>query len=285
MDRVTNLRSPYDELADAYHSVDPDGVGLTDATFNDLVGKVKGLRLVAVACGQGRDARRLADLGAVVVGVDASNPLLEHARDLELRRPRGIKYVHGDAQDLRDLGDAEFDGAVCHMALMDIPELEPTLRSVARVLVPGGWFVASIVHPCYKTPADGELIDHVDGTTRRIVGRYFDEGAYHSATRWEVLPRVAYHRTLSTYLNTLVGCGLAVERVVEPVGERPVWRAVPGLLYLAAANRRLRRTERSTSGSIKWEGPTAGVHTDQRADEQGVSRERRASGSCTAGRG
>jgi hypothetical protein len=117
------------------------------------------------------------------------------------------------------------------MALMDIPELEPTVRSIARILKPGGWFVASIVHPCYKTPADGELIDHVDGSTRRITGRYFDQGPYSSVTRLEILPRVAYHRMLSTYGNTLVAAGLPVVRMVEPVGDRPVWQAVPDLLY------------------------------------------------------
>ena len=229
---MSNLTSAYEELADEYHAtVDPDGAGLDDQTFDALVGDVRGQRVAAIACGQGRDARRLADLGAEVVGIDASESLLAHARRLEQNVRRGIEYIHGDAQDLRQIRDGEFDGVVCYMALMDIPELEPTVRSVARILKPGGWFAASIVHPCYKTPADGELIDHVDGSTRRITGRYFEEGPYDSVTRWAILPRVAYHRMLSTYLNTLVAAGLNVVRMVEPVGERPVWQAVPGLLY------------------------------------------------------
>jgi SAM-dependent methyltransferase len=229
---MSNLTSAYEELADVYHAtVDPEGTGLEDPSFDDLVGDVRGQRVAAIACGQGRDARRLADLGAEVVGIDASESLLAHARRLEQRVPRGIHYVHGDAQELREIPDGEFDGVVCHMALMDIPELEPTVRSVARILKPGGWFAASIVHPCYKTPADGELVDHVDGSTRRITGRYFEEGPYNSVTRWAILPRVSYHRMLSTYVNTLAAAGLVVVRMAEPVGERPVWQAVPGLLY------------------------------------------------------
>lgn len=229
---MVNVTSAYEELADAYHAgVDPDGAGLNDQTFDALVGDVHGQRVAAVACGQGRDARRLADLGAEVVGIDASESLLVHARRLEQQTRRGIEYIHDDAQGLRRIPDVSFDAVVCHMALMDIPELEPTVRSIARILKPGGWFVASIVHPCYKTPADGELIDHVDGSTRRITGRYFDEGPYSSVTRLEILPRVAYHRMLSTYVNTLVAADLPVVRMVEPVGDRPVWQAVPGLLY------------------------------------------------------
>ncbi|GAA1609824.1 hypothetical protein GCM10009789_75240 [Kribbella sancticallisti] len=187
---MTDITSAYEELADVYHAtVDPDGAGLDDPTFDEMVGDVRGQRVAAIACGQGRDARRLADLGASVVGVDASPSLLAHARTLEQESPRGIEYRHGSAHDLHGLADDSFDGVVCHMALMDIPELEPTIRSIARVLVPGGWFVASIVHPCYKAPAHGELVDHTDGTTRRIVGRYFEEGPHDSVTRWEILPR------------------------------------------------------------------------------------------------
>ncbi|WP_020387348.1 class I SAM-dependent methyltransferase [Kribbella catacumbae] len=229
---MSNLTSAYEELADVYHeTVDPDGAGLSDPTFDELVGDVRGQRVAAVGCGQGRDARRLADLGAEVVGIDASQSLLAHARELERQVPRGIDYVHGDAHDLRPLADGHFDGVVCYMALMDIPELEPTVRSIARILKPGGWFVASITHPCYKSPAHGELVDHVEGTYRRISGRYFEEGPHNSATRWAILPRVAYHRMLSTYVNTLVEAGLPIVRMAEPVGDRPVWKEAAGILY------------------------------------------------------
>ena len=92
-----------------------------------------------------------------MVGVDASESLLSHARRLEQQTPRGIEYIHDDAQNLTpEALTALFDAVVCHMALMDIPDLEPTVRSIARILKPGGCFVASIIHPCYKTPADGE---------------------------------------------------------------------------------------------------------------------------------
>jgi len=229
---MSNLTSSYDELADVYHAtVDPDGAGLSDPTFDELVGEVTGQRVAAVACGQGRDARRLADLGAEVVGIDASESLLAHARELDRQLQRGIGYVHGDAHDLRPLADGSFDGVVCYMALMDIPELEPATRAIARILKPGGWFVAAITHPCYKSPAHGELIDHVEGTYRRISGRYFEEGPHNSATRWAVLPRVSYHRTLSTYVNTLTDAGLQVVRLAEPIGDKPAWKEAAGLLY------------------------------------------------------
>jgi hypothetical protein len=41
---------------------------------------------------------------------------------------------------------------------------------------------------------------------------------------------------LSTYVNTLATAGLPVVRMIEPVGDRPVWQSVPGLLYFRCQN-------------------------------------------------
>jgi len=144
-------RAAYDELAEAYsRTFDPDGTGLRDPVFERLLGDVTAQRVLALACGQGQDARLLASLGAQVVGVDLSERMLAHARERERKVPRGIRYVQGDAEELSDFADESFDGVACHMALMDIARLEPTIVSTARVLRAGGWFVLSIVHPCYR---------------------------------------------------------------------------------------------------------------------------------------
>jgi SAM-dependent methyltransferase len=135
-----------------------------------------------------------------------------------------------------------FDGVVCHMALMDIPDLAPTLRSVARILRPGGWFVFSILHPCYHTARSGEMA--LPEGTVRTVGRYFVEGYWRSDTRPGPPGKVGeYHRTLSTYVNALTDAGLTLERVSEPCATggladapslsgvtRPVWKEVPAVL-------------------------------------------------------
>lgn len=208
----------YDQVAEAYHeAIDPEGSGLRDPVLEELVGDVDGQRVLAVGCGQGRDARRLADLGATVVAVDVSERLLGHARRLEQATPRDITYVKGNAHDLAALDDEDFDGVVCHMALMDIPELDSAITSVARVLRPGGWFVFSIVHPCYRP--------HVE-----LVAGYLNEGRYEKIGGWVVLPRHAYHRPLSTVINTLSRAGLPITRMVEPPDE-PATGEVPNLLY------------------------------------------------------
>lgn len=210
----------YDDVAATYNdTLDPAGSGLRDPVLESLVGDVRGKRVLALACGQGRDARRLADLGAGVVGVDVSDRLLSYAREFEEKHPRGIVYAHGDAQDLHEFAEASFDAVVCHMALMDIPDLGRALNAVARVLRPGGPFVSSIVHPCYGP--------HLD-----VIAGYLTDGPYVKVDGPEWLPPHAYHRPLSTYVNTLAAAGLSITQMVEPPDRTPEDGAVPNLLYL-----------------------------------------------------
>jgi ubiquinone/menaquinone biosynthesis C-methylase UbiE len=217
----------YDEVAEAYsRAFDADGTGLDDPIFEQLLGDVANQAVLSLACGQGQDARLLASLGASVTGVDVSDEMLRYARQNEAAGPCGITYHQGDAQDLAGFDDESFDGVACHMALMDIPSLGPTIRSVARVLRGGGWFVFSIVHPCFH--------GHVE-----IVSDYLVEHRYAKRLLWEALPRHAYHRPLSAYLNELARAGFHVERLVE--AHHPASQevgGVPGLLYLRAVKSR-----------------------------------------------
>lgn len=225
----------YDEVAEAYNAWVGADVLADDETLVDLIGDIEATTVLALACGQGRDARLLASLGAYVVGVDASARLLGYAIEREALTPTGIDFRLDDARALRTVADGSVDGVLCHMALMDIPDLTAVLRSVARVLRPGGWFVFTINHPCFKPPATGELLNHRDGSSSRVVGRYFDEGPSAAPVRdHDALPATTYHRTLSTYVKGLTAAGLVIEELAEPPGTasgRPVWRSVPQLLY------------------------------------------------------
>jgi SAM-dependent methyltransferase len=216
--------SAYDDVADAYsRALDPDGAGLVDPALTGLIVEVEGQDVLSLGCGQGQDARLLAGFGAIVTGVDVSEEMLRHAREHEAADRRGVTYVQGDARDLAGLASASFDGVVCHMALMDIPDLAPTIGSVGRVLRDGGWFVFSIVHPCYHP--------HVE-----IVDDYLVDHRYAKLRPPDWLPLHAYHRPLGAYIDELTGAGFRIERVVEEhtPGRPADAGGVPGLLYARA---------------------------------------------------
>jgi SAM-dependent methyltransferase len=221
--------TPYDAIADWYDESARSGALSDDLLFPavlELTGDVKGLRVCDLACGQGRLARLLADRGARVTGIDLSPRLLDLARRYEEEQPRGVRYEQDDAQALSGVTDASFEGVVCNMSLMDIPDVDALLAAVSRVLRSGSWFVFSITHPCFQTPVSGWV--EREGRPAREAAGYFEEGFWRSHAGTTVRGQVgAHHRTLSTYLNALAAVGLRIERVLEPRPEGALAERMP----------------------------------------------------------
>jgi 2-polyprenyl-3-methyl-5-hydroxy-6-metoxy-1,4-benzoquinol methylase len=213
---VAQTQARYDEFAEWYEQWISDAPPLIAAQAG-LLPAVTGDRVLDIACGQGRMSRHLAMLGADVAGIDISAAMLGKAR---AAGPENITYIHADVTRHRAWWDGRpFDGCTCELALMDVDDLEGTLSTVTAVLRPGGWFVASIVHPCFPGSAGGR-------------SSWPPEQGYESEGWWTspdhspggVRIRVgATHRKLSTYLNALLDAGLEAEHFVEPPAPVPTY--------------------------------------------------------------
>lgn len=179
----------YDAVADAYASTADDYTGSAMATLLELVGPDPGPRVLDVACGHGPVARELARRGADVIGVDISSKLLNRARSWVVGASPDIEYVAGDATEPTLLEGEVFDLIVCNFGLSDIDDLDGACATVARLLVAGGRFVFSILHPCFAGA------DDVSGSWP--TGRsYYDEGFWRAEGQRSVLRRSALRRGL-----------------------------------------------------------------------------------------
>ncbi|GAA5532566.1 class I SAM-dependent methyltransferase [Deinococcus aluminii] len=235
------MPTAYDAIAQWYdaqvRAASPAGALLVPPLLH-LIGALERQRVCDLACGQGDLARLLARRGAHVTGVDCSAELLAIARQEEARSPLGVVYSVDDAQTLERLPEAAFDGVVCHLALMDIPDLAATVAAVRRILRPQGWFVFSLTHPCFQSP-HARWHTAADGTVRREVSTYFTEGFWKSADPGGVRGQVgAYHRTLSTYMQTLVATGFQFCAMCEPQATgatrdaKPEYGVIPPFLLM-----------------------------------------------------
>ena len=99
-------------------------------------------RALDAACGTGRHAKRLVELGHHVVGVDLTPEMLARARS----NVPEASFLRGDVRSV-PASDAEFDLVVCALALSHLEDPGVGISELARVLRPGGQLVISVLHP------------------------------------------------------------------------------------------------------------------------------------------
>jgi SAM-dependent methyltransferase len=167
-------------------------------------------RVLDVGCGEGQVARRVAKLGADVVGLDPTVAQLEVARE----RAGGPHYALAAAEAL-PLPDAAFDAALSCLVFEHLDPFEPAVAEIARVLAPGGRFALFLNHPLLQAPGSGWVIDHILDEQYWRVGPYLtDDPGSEEVAPGVVLPFV--HRPLSRYVHKMGEVGLLIDDMAEP---------------------------------------------------------------------
>jgi SAM-dependent methyltransferase len=198
--------------------IEPATERLLDVTAGDT--------LLDAACGAGRFARRMAQLGARVVAFDYSAAFIARARE---RTPgdAAVEYHVVDAanaETLLSLGTNRFNKAVCTMALMDMPEIGPLFATLSRMLKPGGTFVFSVTHPCFHSAAIerfAEISEEQAG--RHVIRSGVKVSSYLSpfARKTEGIvgqpePHWFFHRPINALFRFGFEAGFVVDAVEEP---------------------------------------------------------------------
>ncbi|MBC8041121.1 MAG: class I SAM-dependent methyltransferase [Opitutaceae bacterium] len=143
----------YDSIAADYKKSKfaPWRIAVEVHSLFNLLGDVRGARVLDLACGDGIYSRRLRERGAArVVGVDLSSGMIDLARAEEAARPLGIEYHVGAAQELAlgETFDVVFAAYLLNYA-RSLDELAAFASAVAKHLRPGGRFVGINNNPAH----------------------------------------------------------------------------------------------------------------------------------------
>jgi SAM-dependent methyltransferase len=103
--------------------------------FLEFASVQPGSTVLDVGCGTGTVSLELAERGATVVGVDASEPYLDGAR--RLRSHPSVTYELGDACGL-EYSSGSFDACVSTLVIDVIPDVDLVAAEMRRVTRPGG---------------------------------------------------------------------------------------------------------------------------------------------------
>jgi SAM-dependent methyltransferase len=181
------------------------------ASLRAMLPDMRGLRVLDLGCGFGWFCRWAQDAGAVsATGIDLSERML--ARAAEMTGDDGITYLRGDLETV-DLPESTFDVVYSSLAFHYVVAFERLVGEIWRSLSQGGWLVFSAEHPLYTAPSRPRWVTDADGHKTWPVDSYLKEGP--RTTDWLAPGVVKQHRTLGTYVNTLVGRGFVLEHVEE----------------------------------------------------------------------
>lgn len=104
----------------------------------DWLAPQPGERILDVGCGTGQLAATVAEVGAKIVGLDASQPMIDQAR----RNYPGLEFITGDVRTMAF--SQEFDAVYSNAVLHWVHEAAQAAHAMATALKPGGRLVVEL---------------------------------------------------------------------------------------------------------------------------------------------
>lgn len=170
-------------------------------------------KVLDLGCGYGWHCKYAADHGAeYILGTDISHKMLEVAK--ERNSAPQIDYQGVAMEDL-SFPDRTFDVVLSSLAFHYVRDFGTLLNNISKWIKSGGEFVFSVEHPVFTSYGTQDWYYDANGNILHFpVDNYYYEGKREAVFLGEQV--IKYHRTLTTYLNTLLQNGFELQHIIEP---------------------------------------------------------------------
>ncbi len=181
----------------------------------NLLGNLKGKRVLHLQCHFGQDTISLSRLGADVTGIDLSDKAIESAKRIAKDTNSGAKFICCDIYDLPNHLNEQFDVVFTSYGTIGwLPDLDKWAKIVSKFLTPNGQFVFVEFHP---------VVWMFDDNFDKIGYRYFNSGAivetetgtYADKEADITQTSVMWNHGISEVVNSLINNGLEINSLDE----------------------------------------------------------------------
>lgn len=177
----------------------------------NLLGDVKGKKILHLQCHFGQDTISLSRLGAEVTGVDLSDEAIKSAIELAEKAESSAQFVCCDIYDLPNHLQEKFDIVYTSYGVIGwLPDMNKWAQVVAAFLKPGGKFVFVEFHPVLWMFDDNfEKIAYNYFNTQAIVET--ESGTYANKEAKITQSYVCWNHGLSEVMTSLLQNGLTIK--------------------------------------------------------------------------
>ncbi len=196
----------YDKLAKLYNEkidTKPHNAYYDRPAVQSLVPNIKDKTILDAGCGTGVYLEWLIQQEANAFGFDASEKMLECAKERVGNKAKLFKGAFED--DFSFLEDNFFDGIISALAIHYVENLEDLFVKFNKTLKKDGWLIFSTEHPFFKYDYYG-IKNYFQ--SRKVESDWKDFG--------EIITITSYYHSLSKITEALYNSGFIIERIVEP---------------------------------------------------------------------
>lgn len=196
----------------------------------ELLGNIKGKRVMDIGCGYGAMTIKIARNGAdKVLGIDVSEKMIE--KGIRENAHANITYKVLSAEELCFI-DEKFDVIVSCLAIHYIENFEKLFADVYNLLNATGELIFSMEHPMYTASKFSQqwITDpNSNIATGFVTDHYGEEGVRN--IDWLGKNITKYHHKVDTIFNALISAGFVFEKIIEPSPSKELIERVPKTVH------------------------------------------------------
>lgn len=232
---LNTVKSEWNSMAAAYelynNSSDSYSYTIEWPCIQELLPDLRGKSILDFGCGTGIFSFLLEKYyPSKIVGLDLSEAMLKIAAEKAREKKSSAQFILGDANKLASYFDETFDLVFSSTTTQYLTNFDVLFENISRLLKVNGTCILSIIHPVYSAlypiehgdtfPSDHEwVVRYLDKRKRAYIQPWIEYN-----DNFENQLSRSYHYTFSDYINTILGAGLKIQEIREPLPPES-WKA------------------------------------------------------------
>lgn len=182
------------------------------------LGNLSGKKILDAGCGSGYFSKELAKKARSVAGCDFSENFIKICKEKYLNDKK-LSFSQQNLEKKLLFKKEYFDVIVSKMVLQYIDNIDVFTKESFRVLKKTGEVVIVVDHPFHAQFYYAQKLAGKTNPKYKNLNNYFYQKPLNKISLWGKVKLTWYPRTIADYVNTFLGVGFNLSKIIELPGE------------------------------------------------------------------